>query len=43
MHVAVNVGNIGQRGAAYVFYEEVACVRTCAVAELLQYQKCPVP
>ena len=44
VHVAVNVGNIGQRRAACVFYEEVAlCVGKCAVAELLLYQKCPLP
>jgi hypothetical protein len=39
VHVAVNVGNIDQRGAAYV----TLCVRKRVVAELLQYQKCPVP
>jgi hypothetical protein len=39
VHVAANVGNIGQRRAAYVFCEKV----TCVVAELLQYHKCRLP
>jgi hypothetical protein len=27
-----------------VFYEEISlCVRKCVVAELLPYQKCPLP
>jgi len=39
VHVAVNAGNICRRGVAYV----TLCVRKCAVAELLQYQKCSVP
>ena len=43
VHIALTVGNMGRRRAVYVFYEEVTCVGKCAVAELLQYQKCPLP
>ena len=44
VRVAVNVGNNGQRRAAHVFHDEVTlCVGKCAVAELLQYQKRPLP
>jgi hypothetical protein len=44
VHVAINVGDIGQRRASYVLCEEVTLsVGKCAVAELLPCQECPLP